>query len=294
MVHSSTLPGRLFRAANAFFLLALALLCLFPLVNVLAVSFSSSTAASAGMVKLWPVGFNLASYRFVLQKPEFMRALFISLERVSLGTAVNMLLTVTLAYPLAKESVKFRGRTFYVWFFVLTMLVSGGLIPWYMVIKSAGLLDSIWALILPGAVNVYNAVLLLNFFRGLPKELEEAAFVDGAGHWTILWRIFVPLSMPALATLILFTMVGHWNSWFDGMILMNTPEHYPLQSYLQTVVISHDLSLVTMSDASSLAEVSDRTMKSAQIFLAALPILCVYPFLQRFFIKGVVLGSVKE
>jgi putative aldouronate transport system permease protein len=204
-----------------------------------------------------------------------------------------MLLTALLAYALSKDSSSFKGRLFYVWFFVLTMLVSGGLVPWYLVIKSLNLLGSIWALILPGAVNVFNVVLLLNFFRGLPKELEEAAFVDGAGHWKILWRIYLPLSAPALATLVLFTLVGHWNSWFDGLILMNSPERYPLQSYLQTVVINRDLSLLSMSDATTLAAVSDRTVKAAQIFLASLPIICVYPFLQRFFIKGIVLGSVK-
>ncbi|MFC3800506.1 carbohydrate ABC transporter permease [Cohnella sp. GCM10012308] len=289
----TSLSGRLFNGFNAVVLVLLALLCLLPLVQVLAVSLSSSTAASAGAVKLWPVDLTFESYKFVLGKPEFPRAFWISLERVLLGATINMLLTITLAYPLSKEPAAFRGRTVYVWFFVLTMLVGGGLIPWYLVIKAAGLLGSIWALVLPGAVNVFNVVLLLNFFRGLPKELEEAAFVDGAGHWTILWKLFVPLSMPALATLILFTVVGHWNSWFDGLILMNTPEKYPLQSYLQTVVINRDLSLITMADAATLSQVSDRTLKGAQIFLAALPIICVYPFLQRFFIKGVVVGSVK-
>ena len=246
------------------------------------------------MVKLWPVDFTLKSYEYVLQKPEFLRAFGISLQRVVLGTTISMILVTFLAYPLSKESRAFKGRSFYVWFFVVTMLVSGGLIPWYLIIKSMGLLDSIWALVLPGGVAVFNVVLLLNFYRGLPKELEEAAFVDGANHWTILAKIYIPLSGPALATILLFTMVGHWNSWFDGLILMNRPEHYPLQSYLQTVVINRDLSLVDSKDLSSLSEISDRTLKGAQIFLSSLPILVVYPFLQRFFIKGVVLGSVKE
>lgn len=293
-MNTTTTTGKIFKVGNAAFLLLLALLCLLPLVNVLAVSLSSSTAANAGMVRLWPVDWTLKSYEFVLANPQFLRALLISVERVAIGLAVNMLLTITLAYPLSKEPAAFKGRLFYVWFFVLTMLVSGGLIPWYIIIQKLHLLDSMAALILPGAVNVFNVVLLLNFYRGLPKELEEAAFVDGAGYWTILWRIYVPLSMPAIATLVLFTMVGHWNSWFDGLILMNTPDNYPLQSYLQTVVISHDLSLLTLGDAETLASVSDRTLKASQVFLAALPIICTYPFLQRFFIKGVVMGSVKE
>jgi putative aldouronate transport system permease protein len=172
--------------------------------------------------------------------------------------------------------------------------MSSGLIPWYIAIKNIGLIDSIWALVLPGAVNVFNVVLLLNFFRNLPKELEEAAFIDGAGHWRSLWNIYVPLSAPSLATLTLFTVVWHWNAWFDGLILMNSPDHYPLQSYLRTVVIDMDSMFRSTQDLTDLAEISDRTSKAAQIFLGTLPILLVYPFLQRYFIKGITLGSVKE
>jgi putative aldouronate transport system permease protein len=136
-------------------------------------------------------------------------------------------------------------------------------------------------------------ILLLNFYRGLPKELEESAFMDGAGHWTTLWRIYVPLSTPALATIGLFTIVGHWNSWFDGLILMNSPDHYPLQSYLRTIIVGQDLTMLTSTDLTLLNELSERTVKTSQIFLGALPIIMVYPFLQRFFIKGIVMGSVK-
>ncbi|UVI29435.1 carbohydrate ABC transporter permease [Paenibacillus spongiae] len=288
-------PGRrLFVIVNYAFLILLSLLCLLPLIHVLALSFSSSAAATAGYVKFWPVEFTTNSYQFVLKKPEFLASVWVSVKRVVLGTLVNMVLTVLLAYPLSKEVKAFRMRTIYVWFFFLTMLFGGGLIPWYMVIKETGLLNTIWALIIPGAVPVFNVILLLNFFRGLPKELEEASFIDGAGHWTTMWKIFVPLSLPALATITLFAMVGHWNSWFDGLILMNSPDNYPLQSYLQTVVIRRDLSLVSQSSLADLANVSDRTSKAAQIFMGALPILLVYPFLQRFFMKGIVLGSVKE
>ena len=283
----------IFDIFNYTFLIILCLLCLFPIIHVAAVSFSKSSAATAGMVKLLPVGFNTKSYSYVLKRPEFMRSMIVSFKRVIIGSFVNMFLTILIAYPLSKEKHEFKWRNFYMWFFFITMLFSGGLIPWYMVIKKLGLLNSIWALILPGAVPVYNIILLVNFFRQLPKELEEAAFLDGAGYWTTLWKIYVPTSLPALATITLFTVVNHWNSWFDGLILMNSPEKYPLQSYLQTVVIQRDLSLVSSADINSLAEVSDRTVKSAQIFMGALPILCVYPFLQKYFVKGIVLGSVK-
>ncbi|MBB6670202.1 carbohydrate ABC transporter permease [Cohnella nanjingensis] len=276
------------------FLVGMALLCLAPLVHVLAVSFSASSAAKAGLVTFWPVDFTLQSYRFVAERPEFIRSILISVERVLLGTLLNMLLTVLIAYPLSKDARSFPRRTLYVWIFVFSMLFSGGLIPWYMVIKETGLLNSIWALVLPGAVPVFNVILLLNFFRGLPKELEESAFIDGGGYWKSLWRIYVPLSAPSLATLTLFAMVGHWNSWFDGLILMGTPEKYPLSSYLQTVVVQMDIQSMIGSDLASLQQISDQTAKAAQIFLGALPILLVYPFLQRYFVTGMTLGSIKE
>lgn len=293
MVEQKTWGRTAFVVCNYALLAIVSLSCLLPIVHVLAISFSSSAMASAGAVKLWPVDFTLKSYAYVLNKPAFVRSFLVTLERVALGTVVNMLLTVMIAYPLSKETLSFRYRTWYVWFFVFTILFSGGIIPWYFTIKTVGMLDSIWALVLPGAVPVFNVILLLNFFRGLPKELEEAALMDGAGHFRILFRIFVPLSKPSLATILLFTIVMHWNSWFDGLILMNRPEHYPLQSYLQTVVIMQDLSSMTLDDAKMMAEISDRTTKAAQIFLAAFPVLFAYPFLQKYFIKGIVAGSVK-
>jgi putative aldouronate transport system permease protein len=284
---------KVFVVFNTVFLIAASLLCLLPIIHIAAVSFSSSAAATAGLVKLWPVDFTMNSYNYVFKRDAFWRAIVVSFQRVVLGGGVNMLLVIMTAYPLSKEVTRFKMRTVYAWLFFMTMIFSGGLIPWYMVIRNLGLLNSIWALVLPGAVPVFNVILLLNFFRQIPHELEEAAAIDGAGHWTILWRIFIPTSLPALATIALFTAVGHWNSWFDGLILMNRPEKYPLQSYLQTVVIQRDLSLVGQDEWKNLMEVSDRTVKSAQIFLGALPILTVYPFLQKYFVKGIVVGSVK-
>jgi putative aldouronate transport system permease protein len=285
---------RLFMAGTYTALIALALLCLFPLLHVLALSLSSANAAAAGKVVLWPVDFTTKAYEFALDRPEFARSFWVSIKRVVLGTVVNMVLTVLVAYPLSKENSAFRWRTVYVWIFVLTMLFSGGLIPLYMIVRETHLLNSIWALVLPNAVPVFNVVLLLNFFRALPRELEESALIDGAGHWTILWQIYLPLSKPALATLTLFTVVFHWNSWFDGLIFMNSPANYPLQSYLQTL-LQIDLFSVsgTGMDQRMLQLVSDQTLRAAQIFLAAIPILIIYPFLQRYFVKGIMLGSVK-
>lgn len=286
-----------FTIFNHVFLIATAILCVLPLINVLSVSLSQSAYAAAGDVKLWPVHFTFRSYETAFRDKLLLSSYGIAIERVVLGAVINMFLTILVAYPLSRETREFSWRTGYAWFFFITILFSGGLIPWYITIRQLHLMDTIWSLVLPGALPVFNAILLLNFFRQLPKELVESSLVDGAGHWTIMWRIMVPLSKPALATILLFACVGHWNSWFDGLILMKSPAHYPLQTYLQTKTVNFDaqaLARASADDLKRMTEVSDRTLKAAQIFLAALPIICVYPFLQRYFVKGIVLGSVKE
>ncbi|CAI6083967.1 carbohydrate ABC transporter permease [Cohnella sp. JJ-181] len=293
MNNDASWERRTFVALNYAVMALVAVACLLPIVNVLALSLSSSAAAGSGQVKLWPVGFNLKSYEFVLGKPEFGRAFTVSLLRVAVGVPLNMLLTILVAYPLSKERKDFRFRWAYAWYFVTTMLFSGGLIPWYMTIKMTGIIDSFWALILPGAVPVMNVILLLNFFKSLPDEIEEAGLMDGAGRWQALWRIAVPLSAPAIATLTLFCIVNHWNSWFEGLILMNRPEHYPLQSYLQTVIVNRDMSLMSAVDVTKWSMISDRTSRAAQVIVALLPVLFVYPFLQKYFAHGIVMGSVK-
>jgi len=272
-------------------MILLSLLCVLPIVHLIAFSLSSSAAANAGEVTLWPIGFNLDAYKYIMSEPKFARSFLISIERVALGLAISCLLTILTAYPLSKESAKFKMRTYYVWFFVAIMLFSGGLIPTYMIVRAYGLIDSIWALILPGAVQVFHITLMLNFFRGLPKELDESAFVDGAGHWTTLFRIYLPISLPSLATIALFTLVGQWNAWFDGLIYMNKADNYPLQTYLQTIVTNPDMSRT--ANLADLLNVSKRTVKMAQIVVGMLPVILVYPFLQRYFVKGIVLGSVK-
>jgi putative aldouronate transport system permease protein len=294
MVESNSIGRKVFMIANVTILSILALSCLLPFIHLLAVSFSSPTAATAGDVSFWPIGFSLKAYGYVMAKRAFLLSLVVSFKRVFLGTTINMILVVITAYPLSKGIREFPLRTFFAWFFVFTMLFSGGLIPWYMVIKYTGLMDSIWALVIPGAVQVYSIVILLNFFRQLPKELEESAFLDGAGHLSVLFKILIPLSGPALATLLLFSIVEQWNSWFDGLILMNTPDKYPLQSYMQTIVVNMSSLFLNTVNSDMLKDISERTAKSAQILVGALPVLLVYPFLQKHFAKGLVLGSVKE
>lgn len=285
---------RAFVVLNNSFMLLLAIICFIPILNTFAISLSGSGAVAMGRVTFWPVDFTLESYKFIINRPEFFNAFFVTCKRLLLGTAVQMIVTFITAYPLSKERKDFRMRTVYVWFFVFTMFFGGGLVPWYLQVKSLGMLNTIWALVLPGAVPVYNVVLMLNFFRGLPRELEESFFVDGANHHHVLWRLYLPLSLPSVATILLLTMVGHWNSWFDGMILMTHTDKYPLATYLRSVIVSFDFSNVRQEDAYLLSRISTRTSKCAQIIVAMVPILCIYPFLQKYFITGLVLGSVKE
>ncbi|RHP36294.1 carbohydrate ABC transporter permease [Lachnotalea sp. AF33-28] len=289
------LSRKIFLCINYTFLGVTALLCLLPFVHLLALSFSGSVPVAAGSVGLWPRDFTFASYQFALKSPYFFRTMGNSFVRVVLGAGLNLLLMLLMAYPLSKPREKLLGRNIYMGICVFTMIFSGGLIPNYMVINQLGLMDTIWALVLPGALPVYNMVILMNFFRGLPPELEDAALIDGANEWCVLWRIIVPVSKPGIATVLLFCIVGHWNSWFDGIIYMNKMIHYPLQSYLQKMIMDME----TMMRASGgdyvllLSMMNARTGRAAQLFLGALPMLIVYPFLQKYFTKGLVLGSVK-
>ncbi|MWV42914.1 ABC transporter permease subunit [Paenibacillus sp. HJL G12] len=295
-MHKPTISRKIFVVCNTLLLTAITLLGIIPFIHLLSVSLSSNTAAMAGEVKLWPVGFNFDAYRYLGEKVEFFRSLGVSVERVVLGTAVNMFLCFITAFPLSKSVEQFKFRTLYVWFFAVTMFFGGGLIPTYIIVKNTGLIDSIWALILPGALNVWNMVLMLNFFRSIPKELDEAATIDGAGHWRVLWRIYLPISLPSIATIGLFTIVGHWNAWFDGILYLNSPDKYPLQTYLSTLIMSinSQMTSISIEQIKAMENLSEKTLQTAQIFMGALPIMIVYPFLQKYFVKGMTVGSVKE
>jgi putative aldouronate transport system permease protein len=286
---------RLFIVVNYTFLSLVAFICLLPLLNQLAISFSTDAAVSTGTVGLLPKQFTLKSYLFMARKPEFFSSLIVSLERIALAVPISLAVSILAAYPLSKQDSQFKARKYLIWYFIVPMLFFGGLIPSYMVVRNTGLINRIWALVIPGAVNVFNILLLMNFFRSIPKELEEAALIDGAGNMRVLVSVILPVSAPVIATVTLFFIVNHWNSWFDGLIYMNSPSRYPLQTYLQTRVIAHNMtamdSLREVREIS--AGVSDRTGKAAQLFLSTLPILVVYPFLQKYFTTGIVMGSVK-
>lgn len=280
---------------NYLFLAAVCLTCVLPFVNLLAVSFSGNTAVAAGKVTFWPVDFTTFSYEYALRGGKFSRALLISIELVILGTGVNVLLMVLTAYPLSRGKDRLLGRNLYMAYFVLTMLIGGGLIPTYLVVVKAGLKNSIWSLILPGALPVYNMVILMNFIRQLPEELAEAARIDGASEWKVLLKVVLPLSKPALATVGLFCIVGHWNNWFGGIIYMSETERYPLQTYMQSLLQNFEamMKLSGTDYALLLSQMNAQTGRAAQLFLGAIPVMLVYPFLQKYFTTGLTLGSVK-
>lgn len=288
-----SLSSRWFPALNAVFLSITALICIAPLVNVLAISFSSKAPASAGLVGFWPIGFTFEAYKKTLTNVNFLRSFWIAIERTTLATSLTMFLTCTASYSLSKEEHQFKGRTVYAWFIIITMLFNGGLIPTYLVVFRLGLLNHLAALILPSAVNVFNIILMMNFFRGIPKELEEASLMDGAGHFRTLFQIYLPISLPSIATLTLFTIVFNWNSWFDGLIYMTNYKEYPLATFLQTIITTGDYTKLTR-DATEFAQLSDRSLKASLIFVSAFPVLVIYPFLQKYFVHGLTLGSVKE
>lgn len=293
MIKSKTIGGKTADILIYLTVIFMTMCCLFPLLNMVAISFSDKAAASANMVGLVPVDFTTSAYKTLLGESQFWVSFWISIKRVFLGTIINMILTILLAYPLSKSKREFKGHDVYMYIVIFAMLFSGGMIPIYLTIKSYRLLNSIWALILPGAVPVFNVILLMNFFKGVPKSLEEAAAIDGASKLTILLKIYLPISMPALATIILFCIVNHWNDFFSGLVYMNKTSMYPLQTYIQQ--LSVDMSQITDPEQlKRFAQVSNKTLDAAKIVVSTIPLLIIYPFLQKYFVSGIVIGAVKE
>ena len=286
---------KVFLALDVIVILLLCLICMVPLLNLLAYSFSASQPIIENKVFLWPKEFTLKAYQYVLESKEFWSSVSVSVKRVLLGVPLNTLLTILVAYPLSKDERQFKARKYYVAYMLTVMLFNGGLMPTYYIVSKTKLIDTVWALIIPGAVPIFNCIVLMNFFRGIPSELEESAKLDGASQWQILWRIFIPISKPSLATIILFSLINHWNSWFDGLIYSNHTTNYPLQSYLQTLVTS-TTEILAQGDVKAIAklvDINDTNMKAAQIFISVIPLMLIYPFLQKYFTTGLTMGSVK-
>ena len=285
---------RIFRVFNGIFLSFLALVCFLPLLHVAAVSLSSAASASANKVLFWPIGINASAYRLIFSNAAFIRAFFMSVARTLSGTLLNLVMVVLASYPLSKDKGKLFGRNVLAWFFILPMLISGGLIPTFLVNRSLGLTDNFLVLILPGCVPTFYVILMMNFFRGISPSLWESAALDGASEFTILTRIMLPLSMASLATIALFSSVDHWNEWFSALIYMNDRNKWPLQTLLRQMQQSIDVSVFSSDDVLIMKQLSSRSFQAAQIMFATVPILMVYPFMQRYFISGVTIGAVKE
>lgn len=267
--------------------------CLLPLLNMLAVSFSSSEAATANLVGLWPRDFTVASYNKLLKDTQFGRSFGISALRAFAGTALSLILVLLMAYPLSKSKREFRSQPVYMNLVIFSMLFNGGLIPTYIVVFKLGLVNTFWSLILPGAVSSWNVILMMNAFRAAPKSLEESALIDGATQWSILFKIYLPVCLPTFAMIALFSVVGHWNDYFSGLIYITQVKNYPLQTYIQQL----NVDVTRISDPQKMIEfmkISTRTLNSAKIVVATVPLLVIYPFLQRYFVTGIVVGSVKE
>ncbi len=284
----------IFSFCNVIFMGILALTCLLPMIHVLAVSFSDAASAGANKVTFWPIGFNTAAYELVFRNAVFGRSFLISVIRTLVGTVISLLCTILVAYPLSKEKEELWGRNVLRWIFIIPMLINGGIVPGFILIRNLGLINSIWALILPGCVPSMYIVMMMNFFRGINTGLLDSARIDGADEFTILLRIMLPLSGASMATIVLFTMVNYWNEWFGGLIFMSERSMWPLQTLLQQMMKSMDMTGFSSSDITMLSKLSDRSFRSAEIIIATVPIMCVYPFMQRFFISGITLGSVKE
>ncbi len=267
--------------------------CLLPLWNMIAISFSGSDAVAANEVGLIPKDVNFTAYSKLLNDSQFWKSFLISVERVVLGLAINMFFTVTMAYPLSKSKRRFPAREIYIKFVIFAMLFSGGIIPLFMVVSNLHLTNTIWSLVLPGAVPVFNVILLINFFRGVPEALDDAARIDGASPLQILTKIYLPVSLPALATVALFSIVNHWNDYFSGLIYMSKAAMYPLQTYIQQLTV--DITQVTDAEQlKQMASMNNRTFNAAKIVVSTVPLLVIYPFLQKYFVSGMVIGAVKE
>ena len=283
---------RVFAAIVGVILVLLTMIVLYPLLYVLSASFSSANAVSTGKVVLWPVDFSLEGYQRVFDYSRVWIGYRNTLAYTLVGTAVNIAMTMMCAYPL--PLLVLFNDTVVTGICTFTMIFGGGLIPTYLVVSRTGLLNSLWALVLPGAVQVMNVVLMQNFIKSLPYDISEAAFVDGAGHWRTMCQIILPLCKPSIAAISLFVMVGHWNEWFAGTIYMNNSKLYPLQSFLQTQITDFNQAEISQAVLEAQAErAAQASNRAAQMFLAMIPILCVYPFLQKHFTKGIVMGSVK-
>lgn len=286
----NTKAGRVFDVVNIIFLLIVGIIAVLPFIYVIAGSFASEAEIATRPFFLWPKEFTIEAYKYILSTHTFIRSLLISIVLTVCGTIVQLFFTFTMAYPLAKKNL--FGRNTLLNLVIFCMVFSGGMIPTYLIVKNLGLLNSYWAIILPGAINPFNLMIIKNYFQGLPEELEESAKMDGATELLIFWKIILPLSKPIIATFTLFYAVGIWNDFMGPLLYLNDSSMWPIQLLLRQITMaSSSANMLENSDPNYIPPAEG--VKFAVIVVATLPILIVYPFLQKHFAKGMLVGSVK-
>ena len=283
---------RCFEICNTLFLIAVSVVMLYPMIYVLLASFSDPIEFMKHKGALWhSLGFTLQSYQNAFENPMLLRSYGNTLFVLVVGVLLNLVLTACGAYFLTRKNVKLQKAVAI--YIIITMFFSGGMIPFYFVVRGIGLENSLWSLILPAGINTFNLMILRVALSGVPEELEESATLDGAGHITILFRVILPVTKASLAVVGLYYAVAHWNSWFNAMLFLNDRDKYPLQLILREILINSDTSTMTMGTAASDLEYVGETVKYAVIMISTVPILCVYPFIQKYFTKGAMIGAVK-
>ncbi|KPG73764.1 carbohydrate ABC transporter permease [Enterococcus sp. RIT-PI-f] len=286
----NTKPGKVFDMLNLLFLTFLSVIMVLPFIYVIAASFATEAEIITRPFFLWPESFTLEAYKYIFSTPAFVRSLFVTIGVTIGGTFIQLFFTFTFAYPLSRKYLKGRGLLLNM--VIFAMLFSGGMIPTFIVVKNLGLLDTYWALMLPGAISPFNLMIIKNFFQEIPLELEESARMDGATELTILTKIMLPLSKPVIATFTLFYAVGIWNDFMSGLLYMNDSAKWPIQLLLRQITMSSSaLNNSALLDPNYIPP--EQGMKFAVIIVATLPILIFYPFLQKHFAKGMLIGSVK-
>jgi len=279
---------KVFRVLSGALILLFSVACLLPFLRVVSEAVSGDTAVASGEILILPKDFTLKQLKFILDTPQFTQGMWVSLSSTVVYTVISIVLTCMLAYPLSRTDLPGRrGLMFYV---VFTMLFNGGMVPTYLVVKNLGILNTFWALIIPLAISQFNVIVLVNGFLGIPKEMEESALIDGAGQFTILVRIMVPLAKPTLAAILLFYAVARWNGWFDAVMYVNDRSLFPLPVIIKDLV---QQGLNTSMFPSLTTPPPTQAIRSAAVIFSIVPIILVYPFLQKYFVKGVTLGGVK-
>ncbi|MFV0528463.1 MAG: carbohydrate ABC transporter permease [Lachnospiraceae bacterium] len=272
----------------------MALITIYPLYNVIVLSFSNTQAVAKHTPYLLPYVFDLTGFKTILQDKVFLNSLLVSIFVTVVGVTINVFFSLIAGYVLSRRYL--LGRNILMTLILFTMLFSGGLVPTYLVVKDLGLINSVWAMILPTALNTYYLIIIKNYFLGLPEGLFEAAKLDGAGEWTMLWKIAVPLSKPIVATFTLFYAVERWNEWYNALLYISDKTLAPLQIYLRDILISLNSQLSSQAQQmmSAGGKVSGSAMQMATIVITALPIMLIYPYLQKYFVNGVMVGGIKE